>query len=98
RLGVAPSAGMTNERETVLANVTYRGVTALMPVWLLPARPEDPAPVHYGYGRERGGKIANGIGVNVYPFRHADAMNGGPGLQIANANRGPYKVACTQEH
>ncbi|MGZ7080169.1 MAG: 4Fe-4S dicluster domain-containing protein, partial [Thermoanaerobaculia bacterium] len=98
RLGVAPSAALVNEKETILANVTYRGVTVLMPVWVVPGHPDDTATIHYGYGRTRGGKVANGVGVDVYPFRHADAMNGGPGLQIANANRGPYKIACTQEH
>ncbi|MGZ7031613.1 MAG: 4Fe-4S dicluster domain-containing protein, partial [Thermoanaerobaculia bacterium] len=80
------------------ANVTYRGVTVLMPVWVVPGHPDDTATIHYGYGRTRGGKVASGVGVDVYPFRHAGAMNGGPGLQIANANRGPYKIACTQEH
>jgi molybdopterin-containing oxidoreductase family iron-sulfur binding subunit len=98
RLAVAPTAGMVNEKRTVLADVTYRGVTLRLPVWVVPGHPDDTATICYGYGRTRAGRLGNGVGVNVYPFRHSDAMNGGPGVQIANANKGPYPIACTQEH
>jgi molybdopterin-containing oxidoreductase family iron-sulfur binding subunit len=98
RLGVAPTAAMVNEKRTLLADVTFRGVTLRLPVWLVPGHPDDTATIHYGYGRTHAGHLANGVGVDVYPFRRSDAMHGGAGVQIANANRGPYPIACTQEH
>jgi MoCo/4Fe-4S cofactor protein with predicted Tat translocation signal len=98
RLGVAPSDNMINEKETVLANVSYRGTTLTIPVWLLPGHADDTATVCYGYGRTNSGRIGTGMGVNVYPFRRSDAMHGGAGVQITNAHKGSYPIACTQEH
>ncbi len=98
KFGVLPSDAMTNERHTLLANLTFRGTTVTVPVWAVPGQADDTATVTFGYGREHGGKIADGIGANVYRIRFSTAPNGGPGAQIANANKPEYPVACVQEH
>jgi MoCo/4Fe-4S cofactor protein with predicted Tat translocation signal len=91
---------LVNEKQTRFADVTFRGVTMRLPIWVVPGYAEDVATVYFGYGRERGGKIANGTGFNTYPLRHSAALHGGTGATIKMSDAAPriYPVACTQEH
>ncbi len=98
KYGVDPSDSMINERRTKLANLTFRGITETLPVWVVPGQADDTATVTYGYGRERAGSIGSGIGANTYRLRFSTAMNGGPGAQIVDTRKGAYPVACVQEH
>ncbi|MGN6182636.1 MAG: 4Fe-4S dicluster domain-containing protein [Thermoanaerobaculia bacterium] len=89
-----------NAKETRFADVSYRGVNMRLPIWVVPGHTEDVATIYFGYGREKGGKIADGVGFNTYAMRFSDALHGGAGAQIAMSSAAPaiYKVACTQEH
>ncbi len=91
-----------NERQTILVDVRYRGRTLRAPLWVIPGHPDGCGTLHFGYGRERGGRVAapanEAVGVNVYPLRLSDAMSGGPGAQIVLTREAPYHIACTQEH
>jgi MoCo/4Fe-4S cofactor protein with predicted Tat translocation signal len=91
---------LVNEKWTRFAEVSYRGVTMRLPIWVVPGYAEDVATVYFGYGREKSGKIGTGIGFNTYPFRFSNALNGGPGARITMSGDAPreYRVACTQEH
>jgi molybdopterin-containing oxidoreductase family iron-sulfur binding subunit len=109
---------LVNEKQTLLADVRYRGRTVRTPIWVVPGHADGTITMFMGYGRTRGGKIATPapaesmlaptlesfhlsggtLGVDVNPFRFADALNGGPGAEIALTNDTPYPVACTQEH
>ena len=51
--------------------------------------------VHFGYGRTRAGKVANGIGFNAYALRTSDALWHGAGVSITR-KVGGYKFATTQ--
>ena len=92
---------LVNEKWTLFAEVSYRGVTMRLPIWVVPGYAEDVATVYFGYGREQSGADrATGIGFNTYPLRFSNALHGGPGAKItidADAPR-QYRVACTQEH
>ncbi|HYK03636.1 MAG TPA: TAT-variant-translocated molybdopterin oxidoreductase [Thermoanaerobaculia bacterium] len=91
---------LVNEKQTRFAEVSYRGVTMRLPIWVVPGYAEDVATVYFGYGREKSGKIGTGVGFNTYPFRFSDALHGGPGARITMSADAPkiYPVACTQEH
>jgi len=109
---------LVNEKQTLMADVRYRGRTVRTPIWVVPGHADGTITMFMGYGRTRGGKIATPapadsmlaptlesfhlsggtLGVDVNPFRFADALNGGPGAEIALTNEAPYSVACTQEH
>jgi MoCo/4Fe-4S cofactor protein with predicted Tat translocation signal len=91
---------LVNEKQTRFADVSYRGVTMRLPLWVVPGYAEDVATVYFGYGRQKSGKIGTGIGFNTYPFRFSNALHGGPGARITMSNDAPrvYPVACTQEH
>jgi molybdopterin-containing oxidoreductase family iron-sulfur binding subunit len=88
-----------NNRRTLYAKVTYRGVTMRLPVWVVPGYAENVATVFFGYGRTKAGSVGNEKGFNTYPFRFSNALHGGPGAQIEiDRSLGNYPVACTQEH
>ncbi|MFL6278681.1 MAG: 4Fe-4S dicluster domain-containing protein, partial [Vicinamibacterales bacterium] len=91
---------LVNEKKTRFVDVSYRGVTMRLPIWVVPGYAEDVATVYFGYGRQRSGKIGTGIGFNTYPFRFSNALHGGPGARITMSSDAPrvYPVACTQEH
>jgi len=91
---------LVNEKETRFADVTYRGVSMRLPIWVVPGHTEDVVTIYFGYGRSNAGKVGDGVGFNTYPFRFSDAMHGGPGAQIKISEASPriYPVACVQEH
>jgi molybdopterin-containing oxidoreductase family iron-sulfur binding subunit len=97
RLKINPGDPLVNEKTTLLVNLTYRGQTVKVPVWIVPGMAPDTLSLAYGYGRKHGGGIAKGIGVDAYPLRLSDAMHGGSGVQISQTGE-EYEVACTQEH
>jgi len=39
-----------------------------VPVLIQPGQSENTVGISLGYGRERGGSVSNGVGVNVYPL------------------------------
>ncbi len=88
RLGVANGQVLELRR----AGRTVRGAA-----WILPGHAENSATVHLGYGRTRGGKIAEGPGFSAYPLRTSDAPWGGGGLAVSKTSA-TYKLACTQDH
>jgi len=98
--GVDERDDLVNEKRTRFVELTYRGVSMRLPVWVVPGWAEDVATVFFGYGRTMGGKIAGETGFNTYPLRFSNALHGGPGAQLRLSDAGPkiYPVACTQEH
>jgi MoCo/4Fe-4S cofactor protein with predicted Tat translocation signal len=110
---------LVNEKQTLIANVRYRGRTVRTPIWVVPGHADGTITMFMGYGRTRGGKIASPpadvegmlapslasfhlsggtMGVDLTPFRFADAPNGGAGAEIELTHDAPYDIACTQEH
>jgi MoCo/4Fe-4S cofactor protein with predicted Tat translocation signal len=91
---------LVNELETRFVDLSYRGVSMRLPVWVVPGYTEDVATVFFGYGRERSGRVGNGVGFNTYPLRFSNALHGGGGAQIRISSSSPrkYPIACTQEH
>ena len=94
-----------NEKHTLLADLTFRGRTVRVPVWVVPGMPDNVATIHFGYGRKHGGKIAaersdfTPGGVDIYPIRFSDSLHGGAGAQIKLVrSEGTYPIGCTQEH
>jgi molybdopterin-containing oxidoreductase family iron-sulfur binding subunit len=65
------------------------------PVWITPGQADEALTIHFGYGRTRAGKIADGIGFNAYLLRASDAPWHNAGAQIVRKSRG-YAFATTQ--
>ena len=65
------------------------------PVWIMPGHADESITVHFGYGRTRAGKVADGVGFNAYALR----TSASPWLDSAcrsPESRDGYKFATTQ--
>ena len=83
--------------ETEVVELRYRGRTVVAPVWILPGHPDDAVTVHLGHGRERAGRVGNGVGFSAYALRTSDAPWFGDGLEVVRTGETTI-VACTQDH
>jgi len=85
---VAPSTaekmGLTTE-DVVELSVGGRKIAA--PVWVMPGQAENCVTVHFGYGRTRGGRVANGKGFDAYVLRTSAALWSAPGLELSKTLR-----------
>jgi molybdopterin-containing oxidoreductase family iron-sulfur binding subunit len=88
RLGVA-SGDMVELR--------YRERTLRAPAWVVPGQAADAVTLHLGFGRTRAGSVGDGIGVDAYTLRTADAPHFGRGLELRPTGE-QRRLACTQEH
>ena len=50
---------LVNEKQTLLADIRYRGRTLRTPIWVVPGHADGTITMFMGYGRTRGGKIAS---------------------------------------
>jgi MoCo/4Fe-4S cofactor protein with predicted Tat translocation signal len=79
----------------------YRGVTARMPVFIVPGQADQSVTVFLGYGRRMAGRVGTATGdarqFNAYLLRTSDAPWFGGGLEIAKTGD-RYLLATTQDH
>jgi MoCo/4Fe-4S cofactor protein with predicted Tat translocation signal len=90
----AESLGVANEQ---VVELNYQGRTLRMPAWVVPGQADQSVTVHFGYGRTRGGKIADGTGFNVYSLRTSAQPWSDSGLQIRRT-AAAYRLVSTQHH
>src|SRR5207249_4279446 len=64
-------------------------------VWVQPGQVQNSATVHFGYGRTRAGRIANGLGFNGYALRTSQAFWHASSAELKRISRG-YEFATTQ--
>ncbi len=69
----------------------------IAPVWPTPGHPDGVVTLHFGYGRQAGGKLADKFGFNAYALRTRGTMASATGVAIQLAD-GREKLACTQTH
>ena len=91
---LASRLGLANE-QVVTLTAGKHSVDA--PVWILPGQADGVITVHLGYGRRRGGEIANGCGFDAYALRTASALWSGTRVEVA-ATGAMHRIACTQDH
>jgi MoCo/4Fe-4S cofactor protein with predicted Tat translocation signal len=97
----AKKFGITNpESETKYASITANGKTIKLPVLIQPGQAVGTLGIALGYGRTKAGKVADGIGVNVYPF--VGITNGSLNYSVSGAKfeltSEDYQIAQTQTH
>ncbi len=89
------------EGETKLAELTVNGTTIEVPVLIQPGQAKGTVGLAIGYGRTNAGKVANGVGVNAYPF--ITEVNGTQSFNVTSGvaykiTDKPFKIAQTQTH
>jgi molybdopterin-containing oxidoreductase family iron-sulfur binding subunit len=101
RLGVSSEVAMRGgEHGRIYADgveLGYAGRKLRAPVWIAPGHADGCATVYFGYGRTRGGRLAEGAGFDAYAIRTSDAPWHGAGLVMQKLGV-PYDIACTQFH
>jgi len=65
------------------------------PVWIMPGHADESITVHFGYGRTRAGKVADGVGFNAYALRSSTSPWHATGVEITRKSHG-YVFATTQ--
>jgi molybdopterin-containing oxidoreductase family iron-sulfur binding subunit len=98
KLGLASTVEMKGGAYT--ADVVYISVGdnhIKLPVWVTPGQPDDTVAVQLGYGRWRGGQVANGKGVNVNAIRTSKNPWFVPGAKVVKTGE-TYDLAGTQIH
>jgi MoCo/4Fe-4S cofactor protein with predicted Tat translocation signal len=82
-----------------IGELTVGGRTVKGPVWIQVGHAEDSITVHLGYGRDRGGRVAEQArGFNVYPLRGSEAPWVATGAQLKKTSDEAYILASTQAH
>lgn len=90
-----------SESKTRLATITVPGKKPVtLPVLIQPGQAAGTIGVALGYGRTEAGKVANGIGVNVYPL--IGVVNGSLNYNVSDVQfaitEDNYQIAQTQTH
>jgi len=68
-----------------------------IPVWIVPGHAAESITLHTGYGRTRSGRVATGVGVDVFPFRTSAAPVILTGV-TAKGTGDTHTIATTQDH
>jgi molybdopterin-containing oxidoreductase family iron-sulfur binding subunit len=83
-----------------LVTVSVNGKSIELPVLIQPGQADNTVSVAIGYGRDKGGKAASGVGKNAYPF--VTLNNGYATFSNFNAKvekaSGSHEIAQTQTH
>ncbi len=90
----AERLGLANEDVVEMA---LDGRKLEAPVWVTPGHADDSLTLHLGYGRTRGGRVAEGAGFNAYAMRTSTGRWSAQGLEIRKTGK-RYRLACTQDH
>jgi MoCo/4Fe-4S cofactor protein with predicted Tat translocation signal len=77
--------------------VRHRGRSVRGAVFAVAGHPDDAVTVHLGYGRTRGGTLADGAGFNAYAIRTADRPWFDSGVELVKTGD-KFSLACTQYH
>ncbi len=67
------------------------------PAWIMPGQADDTLSLFGGYGRDRAGRVGNGLGYDVSPLRTVQHPWIRDGAQLAQLER-HTKLASTQPH
>ena len=87
-------------RELGIANgdiveISLNGKTVSGPIWTQPGMADYSLGLALGYGRERVGRVGNGVGFNAYKIFSGKYIETGATIKKTGAT---YVLACTQHH
>ncbi|MDQ3633421.1 MAG: TAT-variant-translocated molybdopterin oxidoreductase [Acidobacteriota bacterium] len=97
-LGAAFITTKGGNLQSDLLEIIYQGgkLAETAPAWITPGQPDGVITLFMGYGRNRAGRVGNGLGYNVFAVQKSDAMWFGKG-SVNNTNV-QTNVASTQIH
>jgi MoCo/4Fe-4S cofactor protein with predicted Tat translocation signal len=77
--------------------ITYKGRSVKMPVWIMPGTADGVVAVHFGYGRRKAGRVGSNIGADPFVIRTAAAPWFDGGASIVRTGE-THVLASTQSH
>ena len=80
-----------------LVRVDYGGRSIELPAWVLPGMADRVVALTLGYGRQRAGRIGNGVGFNTFTVRASKAAGFDGGVTLSRVGR-KYPLSETQHH
>jgi len=69
----------------------------MAPVFIMPGHADGCATIHLGYGRNRAGRVGNGVGFSAIPLQTSAEPWGGAGLEIRKTSE-RHVFTAVQEH
>ncbi|MFO7798321.1 TAT-variant-translocated molybdopterin oxidoreductase [Rhodohalobacter sp.] len=94
-LGLPPEQSFkSNDVPTV--RISAGDATIEIAAWVLPGHADNSITLTAGYGRNNLGRVADGVGVDVYPLRTSEAMFNQPASVERTGS--VYEIACVQDH
>jgi molybdopterin-containing oxidoreductase family iron-sulfur binding subunit len=90
----AEKLGVSNDD---LVDLLLSGRRVAAPVWVLPGQADGCVTLHFGYGRSRAGRLADGRGFDAYALRAGDGLWSREGLELRKTG-GRYPLVTTQHH
>ncbi len=94
-LGLPPEQSFkSNDVPTV--RISAGDATIEIAAWVLPGHADNSITLTAGYGRNNLGRVADGVGVDVYPLRTSEAMFNQPASVERTGSM--YEIACVQDH
>lgn len=80
-----------------VVTLTLGNHTVEAPIWEIPGQADDVVVLPLGYGRTRGGRVADKVGFNAGALQSLSNRYVAAGLSVAPTGR-TYKIASTQDH
>ena len=92
----------TDAKRLALSNgdvveLSLKGRTLNVPVWIMPGQAEGSVTLSLGYGRQRAGRVGNGVGVDAYQLRPERGEWFATGLTLRPLGQ-KYPLSTTQDH
>jgi molybdopterin-containing oxidoreductase family iron-sulfur binding subunit len=78
-----------------VVEITLNGRSVKGPIWTQPGMADYSLGLALGYGRERAGRVGNGVGFNAYKIFNGEYIAAGATLKNTGET---YVLACTQHH
>jgi molybdopterin-containing oxidoreductase family iron-sulfur binding subunit len=95
KLGIDPERNFSNN-DVPVVRISAGDTEIEIAAWVQPGHADDSITLTTGYGRTNLGRVADGVGVNTYPFRTTDAMFF---REVSvEATGSTYEVANVQDH
>lgn len=95
RLGINPERHLS-EKESPVVRISAGGNSIEIAAWVQPGHADDSITLTAGYGRSGIGRVADGVGVDVYPLRNsAESYYQEAGVELTGRS---YEIASTQAH
>jgi molybdopterin-containing oxidoreductase family iron-sulfur binding subunit len=80
-----------------VVRLDYAGQSLELPVWIVPGMADGVVALTLGYGRQRAGRIGNGVGFDTFRLRASRAAGFDGGVTLSRRG-GTHPLSATQNH